>query len=75
MTFIHIQRYWLTGDKDAFDTLLNNFYTVITETDSGPTPSGHDGALLFAVCRGKVSEGMDFTGVINRLLFFLAYLH
>ena len=51
-----------SGDKDAFDTLLTNFYVVITETNSGPTPSGHDGALLFAVCRGKVSEGMDFTG-------------
>ncbi|XP_053729394.1 Fanconi anemia group J protein isoform X2 [Synchiropus splendidus] len=34
---------------------LEDQKTVITE------PRGGDGALLIAVCRGKVSEGLDFT--------------
>ena len=42
--------------------------------------SGIDGALFFAVCRGKVSEGMDFAdnnarAVITVSLFNRAYKH
>ncbi|XP_072548054.1 Fanconi anemia group J protein [Salminus brasiliensis] len=43
------------GAKSDFDELLQTYYEAIK-------PSGsRDGALLIAVCRGKVSEGLDFT--------------
>uniref|UniRef100_A0A4W3J9H9 DNA 5'-3' helicase n=1 Tax=Callorhinchus milii TaxID=7868 RepID=A0A4W3J9H9_CALMI len=43
------------GDKNDFDGLLKSYYNAIK--DKGDK----DGALLVAVCRGKVSEGLDFT--------------
>ncbi|KAI4896648.1 hypothetical protein NFI96_029906, partial [Prochilodus magdalenae] len=43
------------GAKSDFDELLQTYYEAIRQ--SGP----RDGALLIAVCRGKVSEGLDFT--------------
>ncbi|KAL4647191.1 Fanconi anemia group J protein [Arapaima gigas] len=43
------------GAKSDFDELLQSYYDAIKDI-------GHkDGALLVAVCRGKVSEGLDFT--------------
>ncbi|KAA0702057.1 Fanconi anemia group J protein [Triplophysa tibetana] len=47
------------GAKGDFDELLQTYYKAIggTTTDGG----SRDGALLVAVCRGKVSEGLDFT--------------
>ncbi|XP_070591400.1 Fanconi anemia group J protein isoform X2 [Erythrolamprus reginae] len=41
------------GDKADFDELLQIYSDAIK--------SGKDGALLIAVCRGKVSEGLDFS--------------
>ncbi|KAG7249355.1 hypothetical protein CRUP_029484 [Coryphaenoides rupestris] len=46
------------GAKGDFDELLQSYYNAITHSDQG---SHRDGALLIAVCRGKVSEGLDFT--------------
>ncbi|XP_029373323.1 Fanconi anemia group J protein isoform X2 [Echeneis naucrates] len=43
------------GGKGDFDELLQTYYNAIRICD------GRDGALLIAVCRGKVSEGLDFT--------------
>ncbi|XP_035985322.1 Fanconi anemia group J protein homolog isoform X1 [Fundulus heteroclitus] len=43
------------GGKGDFDELLQTYYDAIKYCD------GTDGALLIAVCRGKVSEGLDFT--------------
>ncbi|XP_055022921.1 Fanconi anemia group J protein isoform X2 [Boleophthalmus pectinirostris] len=43
------------GAKGDFDELLQCYYDAIKYTDH------RDGALLIAVCRGKVSEGLDFT--------------
>ncbi|XP_056613657.1 Fanconi anemia group J protein isoform X3 [Triplophysa dalaica] len=47
------------GAKGDFDELLQTYYKAIggTAADGGT----RDGALLVAVCRGKVSEGLDFT--------------
>ncbi|GLD52973.1 Fanconi anemia group J protein isoform X1, partial [Lates japonicus] len=42
------------GGKGDFDELLRTYYDVIKYRE-------RDGALLIAVCRGKVSEGLDFT--------------
>uniref|UniRef100_I3JWB2 DNA 5'-3' helicase n=1 Tax=Oreochromis niloticus TaxID=8128 RepID=I3JWB2_ORENI len=39
------------GGKGDFDELLHTYYSAIK----------YYGALLIAVCRGKVSEGLDFT--------------
>ncbi|XP_067866827.1 Fanconi anemia group J protein isoform X3 [Heterodontus francisci] len=43
------------GDKSDFDGLLQSYYNVIKDR------LNKGGALLVAVCRGKVSEGLDFT--------------
>uniref|UniRef100_A0AAQ6IIN2 DNA 5'-3' helicase n=1 Tax=Anabas testudineus TaxID=64144 RepID=A0AAQ6IIN2_ANATE len=43
------------GGKGDFDELLQTYYDAIKYCDR------NDGALLIAVCRGKVSEGLDFT--------------
>ncbi|KAM9801201.1 Fanconi anemia group J protein [Neosynchiropus ocellatus] len=43
------------GGKGDFDELLQVYYDAIKHSE------GRDGALLIAVCRGKVSEGLDFT--------------
>ncbi|XP_077422808.1 Fanconi anemia group J protein isoform X3 [Vanacampus margaritifer] len=43
------------GGKGDFDELLQSYYNVIKSCEK------KDGALLMAVCRGKVSEGLDFT--------------
>eukprot|EP00079_Xenopus_tropicalis_P033313 XP_017947084.1 PREDICTED: Fanconi anemia group J protein isoform X3 [Xenopus tropicalis] len=40
------------GDKTDFDKMLQMYYDAIRYKD---------GALLIAVCRGKVSEGLDFS--------------
>ncbi|XP_037227472.1 Fanconi anemia group J protein isoform X4 [Falco rusticolus] len=42
------------GAKSDFDELLNIYYDAIR------CKGEKDGALLIAVCRGKVSEGLDF---------------
>ncbi|XP_077396793.1 Fanconi anemia group J protein isoform X2 [Festucalex cinctus] len=43
------------GGKGDFDELLQAYYNAIKSCEK------RDGALLMAVCRGKVSEGLDFT--------------
>ncbi|KAG9492732.1 hypothetical protein GDO78_000954, partial [Eleutherodactylus coqui] len=43
------------GDKTDFDRLLQMYYDAIR------FKGVKDGALLIAVCRGKVSEGLDFS--------------
>ncbi|ELK01741.1 Fanconi anemia group J protein [Pteropus alecto] len=43
------------GEKTNFDELLQVYYDAIKYK------GGKDGALLVAVCRGKVSEGLDFS--------------
>ncbi|XP_053176881.1 Fanconi anemia group J protein [Scomber japonicus] len=43
------------GGKGDFDELLHTYYDAIKYCVE------RDGALLIAVCRGKVSEGLDFT--------------
>ncbi|XP_070573083.1 Fanconi anemia group J protein homolog isoform X2 [Ptychodera flava] len=49
------------GDKADFDDLLRQFYDAILESeDSDADSNGVNGSLFLAVCRGKVSEGLDF---------------
>ncbi|XP_074079656.1 Fanconi anemia group J protein [Macrotis lagotis] len=43
------------GEKTAFDEVLQVYYDAIK------SKGDRDGALLVAVCRGKVSEGLDFS--------------
>ncbi|XP_031560838.1 Fanconi anemia group J protein homolog [Actinia tenebrosa] len=58
------------GDKTDFDDVMHEFYQAIRrsegEDDEGVDSDDEDycvntgGALFLAVCRGKVSEGLDF---------------
>ncbi|XP_052224582.1 Fanconi anemia group J protein homolog isoform X2 [Dreissena polymorpha] len=58
-----------SADREEFDGMMQAFYDVVSGDTSSSyvnevgleeDTSGIDGALFFAVCRGKVSEGMDF---------------
>ena len=42
------------------DELLSKFYRTIDETSNNVVGQGVTGVLFVAVCRGKVSEGLDF---------------
>jgi len=45
---------------DELETVMKEFYSVVTSTNHSRNELGQDGALFLAVCRGKVSEGLDF---------------
>ncbi|XP_049542517.1 regulator of telomere elongation helicase 1 homolog isoform X2 [Anopheles darlingi] len=45
--------------KDAFNTTMDEFYQRIQDTQA-------KGAIFLAVCRGKVSEGLDFADINGR---------
>ena len=45
---------------DELETVMKEFYSVISATAAGVNEFGQDGAMFLAVCRGKVSEGLDF---------------
>lgn len=49
------------GDKNDFESVIDKFYKQIDKVRFYPDEEGRDGALFFAVFRGKVSEGIDFT--------------
>jgi Fanconi anemia group J protein len=59
------QKHIITEPKfnDKLEIVMKEFYGVIEETSrsaGGVTVHGQTGALFLAVCRGKVSEGLDF---------------
>lgn len=43
-----------------FNELLEEYYDCIKQAETNPGSDGINGALFFAVYRGKVSEGIDF---------------
>ena len=45
--------------SDEFESSIRHFNEVIESTNKNSS-KGVDGALFIAVCRGKVSEGLDF---------------
>ncbi|XP_065192679.1 uncharacterized protein LOC135823764 isoform X2 [Sycon ciliatum] len=49
--------------RDEFDAMLQEFYDSVNAAVARGLHHGglQTGALLFAVCRGKVSEGLDFS--------------
>lgn len=46
-------------NKDDFNNIISEYYAKIKE-------EGSKGACFFAVCRGKVSEGLDFADANGR---------
>ncbi|KAL9550370.1 hypothetical protein PS6_005585 [Mucor atramentarius] len=49
------------SDKKEFEGVLNTFYDQIDAVEANIDEENRDGALFFAVFRGKVSEGIDFS--------------
>ncbi|KAJ7387230.1 Fanconi anemia group J protein [Desmophyllum pertusum] len=57
-----------SGDKSEFDDIMHQFYHAVRTSEGEETSeqldsddeSCIDGGLFLAVCRGKVSEGLDF---------------
>lgn len=45
--------------SDQLDGVMREFYDAVA-ANNGSGETGQDGALFLAVCRGKVSEGLDF---------------
>lgn len=45
--------------KDTFNTIINDYYSKISDPNT-------KGACFMAVCRGKVSEGLDFADMNGR---------
>lgn len=45
--------------KDTFNTIINDYYSKISDPNTR-------GACFMAVCRGKVSEGLDFADMNGR---------
>ena len=43
------------------EEIMRDFRNVIRDTEDGPSSRGITGALLLAVFRGKVAEGIDFS--------------
>ncbi|KAJ8679104.1 hypothetical protein QAD02_014891, partial [Eretmocerus hayati] len=52
---------WEPRTNADLDEVMSEFRTMIRHTSDGPNCNGIDGALLFAVFRGKVAEGIDFS--------------
>ncbi len=51
---------WEPRRGDQFEAIISEFYGVNEETSETRVGRGVTGALFIAVCRGKVSEGLDF---------------
>jgi hypothetical protein len=54
-----------SGERRDFETSMARYYAAIQRSTGadgagGDDGSGRTGAVFFAVCRGKVSEGLDF---------------
>ncbi|CAJ0952156.1 unnamed protein product, partial [Mesorhabditis belari] len=54
---------WEDPDPRLFETQVNNYTTA----------ANGDGAVLFAVCRGKMSEGIDFKDKLARAVIILGW--
>ncbi|XP_046841127.1 Fanconi anemia group J protein homolog [Xenia sp. Carnegie-2017] len=51
------------GDKSDFNGVISDYYECIRvsgDSDDSDCEYAPSGAIFFAVCRGKVSEGLDF---------------
>lgn len=51
---------WEPRRGDELESLMDNFYKTINNTATVKPGKGVTGVLFIAVCRGKVSEGLDF---------------
>lgn len=50
--------------KDAFNTTMTDFYDRVKDPQ-------YKGATFMAVCRGKVSEGLDFADINGRAVIVI----
>lgn len=57
------------------DQVMDEYRTAIRETAHGPDANGCNGALLFAVFRGKVAEGIDFSDNEARCVMTVSLLN
>lgn len=58
--FLYLQRVFVEPKtKDAFNTMMADFYDRVKDPQ-------YKGATFMAVCRGKVSEGLDFADINGR---------
>lgn len=53
--------------SEKFDDWVAKFHNTV-DLMRNPSPGGTTGALALAVCRGKISEGLDFADDYARLV-------
>lgn len=51
-------------DKTSFNAAMTDYYAKIKDP-------GFKGAIFMGVCRGKISEGLDFADVNGRAVFII----
>uniref|UniRef100_A0A251UK31 Regulator of telomere elongation helicase 1 homolog n=3 Tax=Helianthus annuus TaxID=4232 RepID=A0A251UK31_HELAN len=73
------------GGKDEFENVLKGYFDTIRQGNKPMTgrrrgccnaiksEGNSNGATLLAVCRGKVSEGIDFSDDYARTVFFIRF--
>lgn len=50
-----------TEKGEKFLNMIKNYYKTITDYEEKKSKQNQTGSIFFAVCRGKVSEGIDFS--------------
>ena len=69
----HKEVVWEPRRGDELQDLLMHFYRKIEETSETIVGQGVTGVLFLAVCRGKVSEGLDFADKNARLVVTVSF--
>lgn len=71
----HKKIVWEPRRSGEFEYLMKEFYQAIEESADSPVGRGVTGALFIAVCRGKVSEGLDFADKNARVVITVSAKH
>jgi fanconi anemia group J protein len=64
-----------SNSKIQFSDIINDFYNCIEDYENGRGEENKTGGIFFAVFRGNVSEGIDFSDNKARLVINIGNLH